>query len=111
MPSTPYEAKGMMVAAICDDNPVIILEHRWIHYAEGEVPLPLYQTPLIGPALVRQGDDVTIVASSLALLEVDGGGGSYGGRGGPSRSVRPKDPAPIRPFPDHRVGKGAPVGW
>jgi pyruvate dehydrogenase E1 component beta subunit len=69
MPSTPFEAKGMMVAAIRDDNPVILLEHRWMHYAEGVVPEGLYETPLIGPALVRQGDDVTIVASSFALLE------------------------------------------
>lgn len=69
LPSTPYEAKGMMVAAIRDDNPVIILEHRWMHYAEGEVPEELYQTPLIGPNRVREGGDVTIVASSFALFE------------------------------------------
>ncbi len=69
MPSTPYEAKGMMVAAVRDDNPVIVLEHRWMHYAEGDVPEALYETPLTGPARVRSGDEVTVVASSFALLE------------------------------------------
>jgi pyruvate dehydrogenase E1 component beta subunit len=38
MPSTPYDAKGLMVAAIKDDNPVIYMDDRWLYNLEGEVP-------------------------------------------------------------------------
>jgi pyruvate dehydrogenase E1 component beta subunit len=38
MPATPYDAKGLLIAAIEDDNPVILLEHRWMHYATAHVP-------------------------------------------------------------------------
>ena len=69
MPATPYDAKGMLIAAVEDDNPVIILEHRWIHYATGHVPAERYTVPLTGPQRVREGDDVTIVATSYNVLE------------------------------------------
>jgi pyruvate dehydrogenase E1 component beta subunit len=69
MPATPYDAKGMLVAAIEDDNPVILLEHRWMHYATGHVPEERYSTPLSGPQLLRRGDAATVVATSFNVLE------------------------------------------
>ena len=69
MPSTPYDAKGMLIAAVEDDNPVIILEHRWLHAVIGHVPQEMYRAPLSGQNRMRVGDDVTIVASSFAVLE------------------------------------------
>jgi pyruvate dehydrogenase E1 component beta subunit len=69
MPATPYDAKGMLIAAVEDDNPVIILEHRWIHYATGHVPAERYTVALSGPQRLRDGDDVTIVATSYNVLE------------------------------------------
>jgi pyruvate dehydrogenase E1 component beta subunit len=69
LPSTAQDAKGMLVAAIRDDNPVVMLEHRWTHYAIGNVPEALYETPLTGPAHVREGSDVTIVATSYMTYE------------------------------------------
>jgi len=69
MPATPFDAKGMLIAAVEDDNPVIVLEHRWMHYATGHVPAERYTTPLTGPERVRDGKDVTIVASSYNVLE------------------------------------------
>jgi len=69
LPSTPYEAKGMLISAIEDDNPIIILEHRWIHYATGHVPAGHYTVPLSGPRRLVEGQDVTIVASSYMTLE------------------------------------------
>lgn len=69
LPSTAQDAKGMLVAAIRDDNPVVMLEHRWTHYATGDVPEELYATPLAGPAHVREGKDVTIVATSYMTYE------------------------------------------
>jgi len=69
MPSTPGEFKGLLLAAIEDDNPVIMLEHRWLHYVTGAVPQGFYTTPLDAPRRVQDGDDVTIVASSYMVLE------------------------------------------
>ncbi len=69
LPSTPRDAKGMLVAAVRDDNPVVMLEHRWTHYTTGDVPEELYETPLSGPSHVRKGSDVTIVATSYMTYE------------------------------------------
>jgi pyruvate/2-oxoglutarate/acetoin dehydrogenase E1 component len=69
MPSTPYEFKGMMHAAIADDNPVIVLEHRWLHYVSGAVPEGPYQSALDGPKVVKSGERVTVVATSYMVLE------------------------------------------
>jgi acetoin:2,6-dichlorophenolindophenol oxidoreductase subunit beta len=69
MPTTAHDAKGMLIAAIEDDNPVIFLEHRWLHHALGEVPLRPYRVPLDGPRIARSGDALTIVATSLMVVE------------------------------------------
>jgi pyruvate dehydrogenase E1 component beta subunit len=69
MPSTVYDAKGLLMAAIADDNPVIVLEHRWLLGMRGHVPEGPYEVPLGQPRIVRQGRDVTIVGSSYATLE------------------------------------------
>lgn len=69
MPSTPFDAKGLLVAAIRDDNPVIYIEDRWLHAETGPVPEEPYEVP-IGQAIVRRGGtDLTIVASSFVAAE------------------------------------------
>jgi pyruvate dehydrogenase E1 component beta subunit len=69
LPATPHDAKGLLISSIEDDNPVIFLEHRWLHNISGPVPEGYYRTPLGEPVVLRSGDDVTIVATSLATLE------------------------------------------
>ena len=69
MPSQPADAKGLLVAAIADPNPVIYLEHRWIHSAVGDVPKKLYATPIGKAAITQKGADITIVSSSYMALE------------------------------------------
>ena len=69
MPSTVHDAKGLLMAAIADDNPVIFIEHRWLHNIRGHVPEGAYEVPLGQPKIVRQGRDATIVASSYSTLE------------------------------------------
>jgi pyruvate/2-oxoglutarate/acetoin dehydrogenase E1 component len=69
MPAFAADAKGMLIAAIEDDNPVIFIEHRWLHYASGHVPEGYYSSALDGPRVVREGQDATIVATSHAVLE------------------------------------------
>jgi pyruvate/2-oxoglutarate/acetoin dehydrogenase E1 component len=69
MPSTPYDAKGLMVAAIKDDNPVIYMDDRWLYNLEGQVPEEIYSVP-IGKGIVRrEGKDVTVVAISYMATE------------------------------------------
>lgn len=67
MPSTPYDAKGLMLAAIADNNPVLIFEHRWLMKKDGAVPEGLYTVPLGKGIYRRRGHDITIVGTSHAL--------------------------------------------
>lgn len=66
-PSTPEDAKGMLLAALADPDPVMIFEHKLLYKTRGHVPAGSYLTP-IGKALVRRtGTDLTIVAGSIML--------------------------------------------
>lgn len=69
MPFSPYDAKGLLVSAIEDDNPVIYIEHRWLHSITGHVPEDLYREPIGKARVAREGSDVTIVSSSQMTLE------------------------------------------
>jgi pyruvate/2-oxoglutarate/acetoin dehydrogenase E1 component len=62
VPATPYDAKGLLIAAIRDDDPVIFLENKVLYGAEGEVPEESYVVPFGEAEFVREGDDVTVVA-------------------------------------------------
>jgi len=69
MPSTPYDAKGLMIAAIKDENPVIYIDDRWLYRQEGVVPEEIYEVE-IGKALIRKkGADLTLVSSSYMVTE------------------------------------------
>ena len=69
MPATPYDAKGLLLASLYDNNPVIFIEHRWLYGHVGHVPVGDFRVPL-GKALIRrEGIDVTIVATSLMVFE------------------------------------------
>ena len=69
MPSYPRDGKGLVIAAVEDDNPVLMIEHRWCHYVTGHVPEGYYTEPMDGPRAICQGKDVTIVATSYMTLE------------------------------------------
>lgn len=62
LPSSPYDAKGLLIQAIRDDDPVIFLEHKVLYTMEGEVPEEPYTVPFGEANIVREGDDVTVVA-------------------------------------------------
>ncbi len=68
-PATPYDAKGCLVEAIREDNPVVYVEHRLLHYQHGPVPEPLYTTPQGRARITSAGEDVTIVGISYMQLE------------------------------------------
>jgi pyruvate dehydrogenase E1 component beta subunit len=62
VPSNPYDAKGLLIQSIRDNDPVIFLEHKAMYTMEGEVPEESYTVPFGEANVVREGDDVTIVA-------------------------------------------------
>jgi len=69
MPSTPYDAKGLLIAAIRDKNPVIYVDDRWLYPQEGPVPEEIYEVP-IGKGIIRKkGADLTLVSSSYMVIE------------------------------------------
>ena len=68
-PTTPHDAKGCMMAAIRDNNPVLMMEHRMLFGIQGEVPEAPYETPFGQARVVREGSDVTVVAISHMVLE------------------------------------------
>ena len=67
MPSTPYDAKGLLKTAIRDDNPVVFIEHKIIYFSIGEVPDGEYTIPFGEAEVKRQGRDVTIVATGITV--------------------------------------------
>ena len=69
MPSTAYDAKGMLIAAIEDDNPVLLLEHRWLHSVKGHVPKEYYSLPLDGCSRIVEGSDITLVSLAYGVNE------------------------------------------
>jgi acetoin:2,6-dichlorophenolindophenol oxidoreductase subunit beta len=62
IPSNPYDAKGLLIGAIRDDDPVIFFENKVLYTVEGEVPEESYTIPFGEANVVREGDDVSIVA-------------------------------------------------
>ncbi len=70
MPSTPYDAKGLLKSAIRDDRPVVFIEHKKLYRSKGPVPEEEYLIPLGKSFLKRKGDDVTIVATSWMVEKV-----------------------------------------
>lgn len=69
MPTSGYDAKGMLLAAIRDDNPVIFIEHRWLQGIVDHVPEGAYTVPLDQALVCRRGKDVTLVAFSYMVIE------------------------------------------
>ncbi|MFZ1399074.1 MAG: alpha-ketoacid dehydrogenase subunit beta, partial [Candidatus Promineifilaceae bacterium] len=67
MPSSPYDAKGLLLAAIDDDNPVIFVEHKLLYRTKGHVPEEMYTVPLSQSKVVREGNDLTVVATSIMV--------------------------------------------
>ena len=69
MPTSPEDAKGLLISSILDPNPVVFLEHRWLHNSIGEVPEGDFRLPLGKAKVARVGVDVTIVSMSYMTIE------------------------------------------
>jgi pyruvate dehydrogenase E1 component beta subunit len=69
MPAMADDAKGLLLSSIYDGNPVIYLEHRWLHNLKGEVPAGDYRVPIGKARTLREGADITITAMSYMTIE------------------------------------------
>lgn len=69
MPTSPYDAKGMMISSIKDNNPVIFIEHRWLHSISDYVPVDYYETELNSCKILLEGDRLTLVCFSYMSVE------------------------------------------
>lgn len=67
MPSTPYDVKGLLIASIRDNNPVVFVEHKLLYKTKGPVPEEPYTIPLGQAEVKREGKDLTIVATSIMV--------------------------------------------
>ncbi len=100
MPSSPYEAKGLLLAALDDPNPVIVLEHKLLYKTSGHVPEEQYRIPIGTSNKVRDGRALTIVASGVMVSRSLEAAETLSGMGIEVevidvRSLSPLDMAPI----------------
>ena len=100
MPATPADAKGLLIASIRDDNPVVFLEHKLLYRQKGLVPTGDYVIPLGQSHVVRAGTDVTVVALSIMVSRALAAAERLAQEGIEvevidPRSLRPFDEAPI----------------
>ena len=68
IPSTPKMAKGLLISAVRDKNPVVILEPRWLYNTKQDVPTGIYEEPLDKARVVKEGKDITVVAYGDGLV-------------------------------------------
>lgn len=69
IPSTPYDAKGLMISSVRDNNPVIFIDDRCLYNIKGDVPKIPYEVPIGEGVVVRKGRDITIAATSYMVHE------------------------------------------
>lgn len=99
-PSTPADAKGLLLASIENDNPILFLEHKALYRIKGEVPEGYYTTPLRKAAVVREGKDVTVVATMKMVHEALAAAAALEAEG---IDVEVIDLRTIRPYDDETI--------
>ncbi len=95
MPSTPEDAKGLLISAIRDDNPVIFLEHKMLYGIEGEVPDEAVAIPFGKAVIRREGKDVTIVATSKMVHTALEAAETLAGEGISAEVIDPRTITPL----------------
>ena len=102
MPSTPYDAKGLLVASIEDDNPVVFIDDRWLYDDTGEVPEEIYSIPLGKGIIRKKGKDLTLIATSFMVNEAMKAAASLGEDG---IDVEVIDPRSLKPLDEELILK------
>jgi len=95
MPSTPYDAKGLLKSAIRNDNPVVVIENKLLYGESGEVPEEDYLVPIGKAAIRREGKDVTVIATSRMCKFAESAAAKLADEG---IQVELIDPRTLKPF-------------
>ena len=95
LPSNPYDAKGLLTAAIEDENPVMFIEHKLLYTTKGEVPEESYSIPFGKAEIKREGKDITIVALSKMVLDALEAADELASKGIDTEVI---DPRTLNPF-------------
>ncbi len=95
MPTTPEDAKGLLIAGIRDDNPVFFLENKRLYGRRADVPEAAYETPLGVAAVRRAGTDVTIVATGAMVYEALSAADTLAERGIEAEVIDPRTLQPL----------------
>jgi len=95
LPSNPYDAKGLLIQAIRDGNPVVSVEHKLVLFLEGDVPEEMYAIPFGKGRVVREGTDVTIVAFSQMVSEAEKAAQELAGMGIDAEIIDPRTAYPL----------------
>jgi pyruvate dehydrogenase E1 component beta subunit len=99
VPSTPYDAKGLLITAIRDPNPVVFFEHRLLYSSRGNVPEESYEVPFGVANLLREGSDITVVAIGKMVGEAVKAADELKGR----VSVEVLDPRTLVPLDEEAI--------
>jgi pyruvate dehydrogenase E1 component beta subunit len=94
-PTTVADAKGLLVSAIRDDNPVIVIEHRWLYWQEGPLPEGDFTVRIGEPNVIREGKDLTVIATSWMNVEALKAADILARRGVHIEVVDPRTLAPL----------------
>lgn len=95
MPSTPFDAKGLLIASVRDGNPVVFIDDRWLYRVTGPVPEEMYEVPIGVGAVRREGTDVTIVATSFMVVEAMAAATSLAEEGASAEVIDPRSLSPL----------------
>jgi pyruvate/2-oxoglutarate/acetoin dehydrogenase E1 component len=102
MPSTPYDAKGLLKSAIRNDNPVVVIENKLLYGESGNVPEDDYLVPIGKAAIRREGGDVTVIATSRMSKFAESASEKLAAEG---IQVELIDPRTLKPFDMETVSK------
>jgi pyruvate dehydrogenase E1 component beta subunit len=100
MPSTPYDAKGLLLSSIRDPNPIIFIEHKLLYSTKGPVPERPYTIPLSEADVKREGSDLTIVATSIMIQRAVEAADQLAEEG---VEVEVIDPRTLKPLDEQRI--------
>jgi acetoin:2,6-dichlorophenolindophenol oxidoreductase subunit beta len=95
LPSSPYEAKGLLIQSIRDNDPVIFCEHKALYDSTGEVPEDSYSIPFGEANIVRDGDDVTIVALGRMVSVAEAAATELAASGIEAEVIDPRTTSPL----------------
>ena len=100
MPATPYDAKGLLLAAIADDNPVMFVENKLLYKQKGFVPLTPYVVPLGQARIARPGRDLTVVATGIMVSRAIQAADALAQEG---IEVEVVDPRTLKPYDERTI--------